>query len=109
MIYIRDGYLLTGEEIFHYTNEQAIDGYWPITDNYWLGALNEEEFLSQKVYVNHSCDANCGLRGEITVVALRNIKKGEEITQDYGLLDNDDYAFECSGGSPNCKKNCNRI
>lgn len=29
MIYIRGGHLLTRDEIFHYTNEDAIDGYWP--------------------------------------------------------------------------------
>ena len=53
----------------------------------------KEEFDKQKVYVNHSCDANCGLRGEITCIAIRDIKAGEEITQDYGLLDNDDYVL----------------
>lgn len=103
MIYIRGGHLLTKEEIFHYTNEDCPDGYWPITDEYWLGAVCEEEFPLQKVYVNHSCDANCGIRGEITVVAMRDIKKGDEITQDYGLLDNNDYSFDCSCGSPNCR------
>jgi len=104
IVYIRGGHLLTKKEIFHYTNEDCPDGYWPITDEYFLGALTEEEFPLQKVYVNHSCDANCGLRGEITVVAMRDIKKGEEITQDYGLLDDNEYAFNCACGSPNCRK-----
>lgn len=75
-----------------------------ITDEYWLGAINEEEFEYQKVYVNHSCEANSGIRGEITVVAMRDIQKGEEITQDYGLLDNDDYSFKCTCGSSNCRE-----
>lgn len=104
MIYIRGGHLLTKDEIFHYTNEDCPDGYWPITNEYWLGAINEEEFPLQKVYVNHSCDANCGIRGEITVVAMRDIKEGEEITQDYGLLDDNKYSFECTCGAPNCRK-----
>jgi len=104
MIYIRGGTLLTKDEIFHYTNEDCPDGYWPITDEFWLGALCEEDFALQKAYVNHSCDANSGIRGEITVVAMRDIKKGEEITQDYGLLDNSNYSFRCACGSPNCRK-----
>lgn len=104
MVFIRGGHLLTKEEIFHYTNEDCPDGYWPITDDVWLGAINEQEFPLQKVYVNHSCDANCGIRGEITVVAMRDIKKGEEITQDYGLLDHNNFSFKCSCGSPNCRK-----
>jgi len=54
---------------------------------------------------NHSCSPNCEAHnadGEIWLVALRNIKKGEEITFDYG------YALEhwedhpCLCGSENC-------
>jgi hypothetical protein len=92
--------LLTKDKAFCYG---TIDGVWPITDKEFLGALTEEEFPMQKVYVNHSCDANCGIRGEITVVAMRDIKKGEEITQDYGLLYNEDYSFKCNCGSKNCR------
>lgn len=104
MIYIRGGELMRMEEAYNYVPGECPDGIWPITDEYWLGARSKEEFESQKVYVNHSCDANCGLRGEITCVAMRDIKAGEEITQDYGLLDNSDYKLECTCGSPNCRK-----
>lgn len=54
---------------------------------------------------NHSCSPNCEAQnadGEIWLVALRDIKKGEEITFDYG------YALEhwedhpCRCGSENC-------
>ncbi|MDQ8201616.1 SET domain-containing protein-lysine N-methyltransferase [Pelagicoccus sp. SDUM812003] len=54
---------------------------------------------------NHSCDPNCeaqDVEGEIWLVALRTIKKGEELTFDYG------YALEhwrdhpCRCGSKNC-------
>ncbi|HAN09484.1 MAG TPA: SET domain-containing protein-lysine N-methyltransferase [Clostridiales bacterium] len=100
MIYIRSGTLMTKKEAFYY---KTADGYWPITDDYVLAATNEDEFKLQKVYVNHSCDANCGIRGEITLVAMRDIKKGEEITQDYGLLDNEEYSFKCNCGSKNCR------
>lgn len=104
VIYIRGGELMRMEEAYNYEPGKCPDGLWPITDEYWLGARSEEDFVAQKVYVNHSCDANCGLRGEITCVAMRDIKAGEEITQDYGLLDNSDYELECNCGSPNCRK-----
>lgn len=104
MIYIRGGELMKKEQAFNYKPNECPDGLWPITDDYWLGASTEEDFIQQKVYVNHSCDANCGLHGEITVVAMRDIKAGEEITQDYGLLDNSDYELECTCGASNCRK-----
>jgi len=54
--------------------------------------------------VNHSCDPNCGLHGEITFVALRDIHVGDELTFDYAMVDNESYEFACSCGSPNCRK-----
>lgn len=104
MIYIRGGELMLKEEAFNYKPNECPNGLHPITDNYFLAARREEDYIMQKAYVNHSCDANCGLRGEITYVAMRDIKKGEEITQDYGLLDNNEYSFECTCCKPNCRK-----
>lgn len=104
MIYIRGGELMKMEEAYNYKPGECPDGIWPITEEYWLGARTKQDFDQQKVYVNHSCEPNCGLRGEITCVAMRDIKKGEEITQDYGLLDDSDYELECTCGTDNCRK-----
>jgi hypothetical protein len=32
---------------------------------------------------NHSCDPNAGIKGDVSLVAMRDIKKDEEITFDY--------------------------
>jgi len=53
---------------------------------------------------NHSCDANATFNEAGTLVALRNIAAGEEITFNY--LDNPTPAspwnFECHCGASNC-------
>ena len=52
---------------------------------------------------NHSCNANTAYKG-LNVYALRDIKKGEELTLDYALfLDEHMEPFNCSCGSENCK------
>ncbi len=52
---------------------------------------------------NHSCNANTAYKG-LNVFALRNIKKGEELTLDYALfLDEHMEPFNCSCGSECCK------
>ncbi len=38
-------------------------------------------------YLNHSAKPTCGIRGRVTVCALRNIKKDEEITVDYSITE----------------------
>ncbi len=37
--------------------------------------------------VNHSCEPTCGFRGQISMVALRDITAGEQITFDYAMTD----------------------
>ena len=34
----------------------------------------------------------------------RDINKDEELTTDYAFIDNEDYQFECTCGSKNCRK-----
>ena len=56
-------------------------------------------------YVNHSCEPNLGLRGQITLVALRDIQPDEEACFDYAMTDSTPYdEFECHCGLPNCRK-----
>jgi uncharacterized protein len=56
------------------------------------------------LYSNHSCDPNLGVRGEITFVAMRDIRAGEELTHDWAMTDDDDYSVECNCGAPHCRE-----
>jgi hypothetical protein len=53
---------------------------------------------------NHSCQPNTAYDG-LNVIALRNIKKGEELTLDYAsMLDDENMEpFECRCGSRKCR------
>ncbi len=58
-------------------------------------------------YINHSCNPNCEvdiLQNEIWIIAIKNIKKDEELSYDYGYqFDEDDYKDHvCKCGSKNC-------
>ena len=56
--------------------------------------------------INHSCDPNCEVYGaglKVWVYAIRDIKKGEELTYDYGFGYDEYYKdFPCKCGSKNC-------
>jgi hypothetical protein len=55
-------------------------------------------------WVNHSCDPNAGVQGQITLVALRDIEAGEEICFDYAMSDGSCYdEFDCQCGSSRCR------
>ncbi len=54
---------------------------------------------------NHSCNPNCeahDVKGEIWFVALRDIKKGEELTFNYGYDLEHWKEHPCLCGEPNC-------
>ena len=100
IVFIKGGHILTKNEIF---SSGVINSYFPISDEYYLGATNKEEEDKIKLYQNHSCNPNVGLHGEITFVAMRDIEKDEELTVDYAFIDNEEYSFKCTCGSDNCR------
>ena len=56
--------------------------------------------------INHSCDPNCEVFGEgmkIWIFAMKNIKKNEELSYDYGFSFDEDYRnFPCRCKSNKC-------
>lgn len=55
-------------------------------------------------YINHSCAPNCGLQGQIAIVAMQRILPGQEVTIDYAMCDGSPYdEFDCSCGAPTCR------
>jgi SET domain-containing protein len=105
---------LQGESLFAFTGkifrpEEVPENYDNIDDHYvqigkelYMGPSGEIDDL-----FNHSCDPNSGLKidGEkVTLAAIRDIKKGEEIVWDYSTtMDEDDWELECSCQSPKCR------
>ena len=75
-----------------------------IDDDLFIAPGTDEERELSMLYSNHSCDANLGMRGEITFVAMRYICVGEELTHDWATTDDDDYSVECKCGAANCRK-----
>lgn len=60
--------------------------------------------------INHSCNPNVGIRGVNELFALRNIKKGEELSYDYSTVvgrnapGESDWLMPCRCDAPLCRK-----
>ena len=56
--------------------------------------------------INHSCEPNCEVTGEglkVWVYAIKDIKKNEELSYDYGFSYDKNYKqFPCKCGANNC-------
>ena len=75
-----------------------------IDKDLFIAPVTDEERELSMLYSNHSCDPNLGIRGEITFVARRDIRAGEELTHDWATTDDDDYLVDCKCGAPDCRK-----
>lgn len=75
-----------------------------IDDDFYLCPKTKEEVTSTAIFINHSCEPNVGPDGQITFVALRNIKAGEELCHDYAMTTNRNYKLACNCGSRSCRK-----
>jgi uncharacterized protein len=72
-----------------------------VEEGLYLASLMPEE---PPDFINHSCEPNAGLEGQLAIVALQRIHPGEEVTIDYAMCDGTAYdEFECACGSSICR------
>lgn len=101
LICVWGGECLTTAELDDEPPERARHGI-QIEDDVYMIPLVEGDPAD---YINHSCNPNAWLRGQISLIARRKINPHEEICFDYATSDASDYdEFECHCGLPGCRK-----
>jgi SET domain-containing protein len=61
-------------------------------------------------FFNHSCDPNSGFKGQIFLVAMRDIEATEEVTFDYAMVVSQSFGstlvfeMDCTCGTLRCRK-----
>ena len=91
--------------------KQEVKKYWDkmnhigiqVDDNFFIAPTIRNE-LEETGAFNHSCYPNCGFSNSITLVAIRDIKAGEELVFDYAFCESFMEEFKCNCESPNCRK-----
>lgn len=90
--------------------EHLQDYTMQIEERFILGASQNSTEPDETDFFNHSCEPNSGFKGQLFLVAMRDIKNNEEITFDYAMVVSEsvgsDFVFkmECKCGSGNCRK-----
>ena len=72
-----------------------------------LVAISDDEYEPVMLFLNHSCEPNLGVDGNIVFVAMRDIAAGEELTTDYALFDDCDDEMACQCGTASCRGTIN--
>lgn len=112
--------LAVGEIIFHARGEKVVLEVLNKKDSasyanalglqrgLWINPPNTNPLR----FLNHSCEPNAGIKGKVTIVARRPIKKDEHITIDYSITECDEFwdlGHTCACGAKNCRKKITAI
>lgn len=80
-----------------------LDYSYFIADGFLICPLNPED-PSDDWRMNHCCHPNCGVKGQIIFVAMKDIEKDEELTFDYAMTESDPhYEVELKCDKENCR------
>lgn len=81
------------------------DEYRQVIDKYSYMDEKGIKIISWDIakYVNHYCNRNTISTGYSFEIAIRDIQPGDEVTDEYGLL-NIEREMMCGCGSPECRK-----
>jgi SET domain-containing protein len=104
IVAVKGGHIISREQLREKVTPRLGPVEIQIDDDLFIAPVTQGEREGSMLYTNHSCDANLGMRGEITFVAMRDIRAGEELTHDWAMTDDDDYSVECQCGAPICRK-----
>lgn len=102
IVIIKAGHLLTLKQVE--ALHSNIHPELQVAEDVFVCPSSEVEIEDSMAHINHSCSPNVGMRGDIVSVAMRDIEAGEELTVDYGMIDDRDYHMTCTCGSSNCRK-----
>ena len=102
IVSVRGGHIITRQME---TEIEKPEDYWgyPIADEFVLAPLNTQEVEDVMMFLNHSCEPNVGILGQIIFVAMRNIDRGEELTIDYAMFGANKEPMRCNCRSSNCR------
>ena len=98
------GLVVTREELEQLDYKNAGQHTLTIVDGLYL--LNPNTDPKKRVAVNHSCEPNVYVEGQVLFRAMRKILVGEELTLDYATIIDEHRTIiqDCNCGSFRCRK-----
>lgn len=92
-----------------FVSEEVGDYGIQIDEEFSVGGCFSDFQHSDEGFFNHSCEPNAGIKGQIFIMAMRDIEKDEEVTFDYAMCLHESkgmppYRMECLCGKPSCRK-----
>ncbi len=106
IVAIAGGYIMTWAECKKLPKNLEYLSF-QVEENFFMGIKKKCE-IEDDCRFNHSCEPNLGQRGQLSLVSMRDIKKGEELTFDYAMtlckIDSEEpFKMRCLCGKKKCR------
>ncbi len=102
VVAVKGGHVVTTDQL-RSMPERLQNSDVQVTDDLHLVALADEEYEAVMLFINHSCEPNVGIAGNVVLVAMRDVGAGVELTTDYAMFDDYEGSIECACGRPACR------
>ena len=102
IVVIKGGYVMTKTQRDK-VGEELGPSEIQVTEDLFFGPSILDEREGGMMHLNHSCEPNVGVQGQIVFIALRDIAKDEELTFDYAMTDDEPYEMRCNCGTTSCR------
>lgn len=101
-VIVYGGVIIHGEDIAKF--RQIFGDYdVPINDDFSIAPTSRDE-ITMTGSVNHSCEPTVGWKYGLMLVAIRDVKAGEELAPDYAMHGGYPQDMTCDCGAPSCRK-----
>jgi len=102
IVVVKGGYVLTRNQRDAIGKELGPSEI-QITEDLFIGPATADEREGGMMHLNHSCEPNLGIKGQIVYVALRDIAIDEELTFDYAMNADEPDEMTCRCGAASCR------
>ena len=102
IVVVKGGYVFTTEQRDRIGQDLGPSEI-QITETLFIGPTTPAEREGGMMHLNHSCEPNLGLQGQIVFVAMRDIAAGEELTVDYAMIGDEPDEMRCHCGNKGCR------
>ena len=102
IVAVKGGHVLTGPQ-WRALEPTLGSAEIQIAEDLFIAPVDQDERPGCMLYVNHCCDPNVAIQGQIVLVAMRDVRAGEELTIDWATTDDLDEEMPCRCGSPSCR------
>jgi SET domain-containing protein len=103
VVAIKGGHIMTSAEWTRLEPlvGQAAEVY--IATGLVIAPRTRAEYEGSMMHLNHSCEPNVGVEGQIVFIALRDVAAKEELLLDYAMMDDHDERMTCSCQAAACR------